>query len=136
LSGTLSHNANRSSGDSKSMVPQRFDKVWYLCGDSITRIFKPLAYEDVGTLIVSDTRMEFKSNRRTLVIDRLVSVSYQRQGRDFVNNWVGVEYDEAGSRHIAYFADGGMLGWGGLLGGTKRIYDAVVRLPAAGDIRA
>ena len=114
------------------MEPQTFDKVWYLCGDSIWRIFRLLAYQDVGTLTVSDNQLEFKSNQRTLVIDRMLRLSYGKQGRDFVNNWVKIEYDNGGSRHRAFFADGGSLGWDGVLGGTKRIFEAVKRLPTVG----
>jgi hypothetical protein len=29
-------------------------------------------------------------------------VSYGKQGRDFINNWVKIEYDEKGSTHVAF----------------------------------
>lgn len=38
--------------------------------------------------------------------------------------WVRVEYtDEMGVQQVAFFADGSALGWGGILGGTRRLYD-------------
>jgi hypothetical protein len=115
------------------MKPQTFDNVWYLSGDSIWRIFRLLAYQDVGKLTVSNSRVEFESSQRTIVIDRIQRVSYGKQGRDFVNNWVKIEYDEGGSSHKAFFADGGSHGWDGAFGGTKRILEAVKKLPTAGS---
>jgi hypothetical protein len=111
------------------MDTQTFDKVWYLCGDSFWRIFRLIAYQDVGTLTVSDTKLEFKGEKRTVVIEAILDVTYGKQGRDFVNNWVKVEYEIQGSRHKAFFADGGSLGWGGVLGGTKRMFEVVRQLP-------
>jgi hypothetical protein len=114
------------------MEPQIFDKAWYLSGDSIWRVFRLLAYQDVGKLTVSDSRVEFKSNQRTIVIDSIRRVSYGKQGRDFVNNWVKIEYVQGESSHTAFFADGGSHGWDGVLGGTKRIFEAAQKLPTVG----
>lgn len=118
------------------MEPQTFDKVWYLSGDSIWRVFRLLAYQDVGKLTVSDSQIEFKSSRRTIQIDRIRRVSYGKQGRDFVNNWVKIEYDQGGSSHKAFFADGGSLGWDGVFGGTRRILEAAQKLPTVGSDEA
>ena len=59
------------------------------------------------------------------MITNVRAVSYGKQGRDFVNNWVKVEYGDGSAPSSAYFADGSLLGWGGILGGTKRILDAI-----------
>jgi hypothetical protein len=39
-----------------------------------------------------------------------------------VNNWVKIDYQKG---KTAFFADGSWLGWGGILGGTRKILDAV-----------
>jgi hypothetical protein len=40
--------------------------------------------------------------------------------------WVMVEYqDEFDQSRTAYFADGSLLGWGGILGGTSALYRAI-----------
>jgi len=40
--------------------------------------------------------------------------------------WVAVEYqDESNRWQKAYFADGSLLGWGGILGGTSGLYRAI-----------
>jgi hypothetical protein len=118
------------------MQPCTFDKVWYLSGDSFWRIFRLLAYQDVGKLTVSDSQVEFKGDKHTIHIDRVLSVSYGKQGRDFVNNWVKIEYDDGSSSHVAYFADGGALGWDGVLGGTKRIFEVVKQVSTVSKISA
>jgi hypothetical protein len=82
---------------------------------------------------VSDTQLEFRSGQRTIMIDRIVRMSYGKQGRDFVNNWVKIEYDQEGIRRRAFFADGGSHGWDGVLGGTNRIFDAIKRIPTVGS---
>jgi len=91
-----------------------------------------LAYQDVGKLIVGESQVTFKGAKREIVIDQIRRVSYGKQGRDFVNNWVKIEYDEGGSPHVAFFADGNSLGWSGVLGGTARILEAVKRIPVLG----
>jgi hypothetical protein len=40
--------------------------------------------------------------------------------------WVAVEYqDESNQWQKAYFADGSLLGWGGVFGGTRGLYRAI-----------
>lgn len=42
--------------------------------------------------------------------------------------WISVEYkDESNNAQTAYFADGSLLGWGGILGGTSALYRAIQR---------
>jgi hypothetical protein len=41
--------------------------------------------------------------------------------------WVRVDYkDESDGPQSAYFADGSKLGWGGIFGGTKVLYQAIL----------
>jgi hypothetical protein len=50
--------------------------------------------------------------------------------------WVRVDYqDESGSRRSAYFADGSKFGWGGIFGGTKVLYRAIVDHSRFGQLR-
>lgn len=86
------------------MAAQTFDTVWYLPNENRWRDLNLLAYRDV------------------------LRVSYGKQGRDFVNNWVKVEYGHSATPSSAFFADGSLRGWGGISGGAKRILDAVRRL--------
>ncbi len=107
------------------MVAQTFDTVWFLPHENRWRDFNLLAYRDTGRLTVSDESIEFRGDKETLVITNVQRVSYGKQGRDFVNNWVKVEYGDHATPSVAFFADGSMHGWGGIFGGTKRILQAV-----------
>jgi len=77
-----------------SMVPLKFDKVWYLPQENRWRDMNMLAYRDTGQLVLQDKSMEFRGKKETVIITRIQSVSCGRQRRDFVNNWVRVEYGE------------------------------------------
>jgi hypothetical protein len=70
------------------MAAQTFDTIWYLPHENRWRDLNVLAYREVGTLTVSDHGIEFKSKNKTVTISNLLRVSYGRQGRDFMNNWV------------------------------------------------
>ena len=40
--------------------------------------------------------------------------------------WVKIEYyDDKNETHLAFFADGSFLGWGGFLGGTENLYQNI-----------
>jgi hypothetical protein len=110
------------------MPAQTFDTVWYLPDENRWRDLNPLAYKDVGKLTINEESIEFQGRGQTLVIEKVRRVSYGKQGRDFVNNWVKVEYGDGPTASTAFFADGSMMGWRGIFGGTKRILDAVKRM--------
>ena len=104
------------------MSDKTFYSVWHRSGKK--RLFELLAFKDIGTLVIGDDRIEFIGNNR-LVINRVVKFSYGRQGTDFVNKWVRIDYKEHAEEKTAFFADGDWFGWRGIFGGTRRIYEAV-----------
>lgn len=110
------------------MAEQRFDSVWYLPAENKWRDLNMAAFKDSGSLIVRDDSVEFQGEKERVVITHVRRISFGKQGRDFVNNWVKIEYGDGALPSSAFFADGSWLGWGGLLGGTKRILDAVQHL--------
>jgi hypothetical protein len=110
------------------MATQTFDNVWYLPDENRWRDMNLLAFRDAGKLIVGDDSLEFRGKKEKVVIANVRHISYGKQGRDFVNNWVRIEYGDAPTTSTAFFADGSLLGWGGIFGGTKRILAAVQHL--------
>jgi len=86
---------------------------------------KLLAYSDIGRLVIGENFLEFKGKKEIVHITNIRQISFGIQGRDFVNYWVTVDYDN-GKR--AFFADGSLMGWGGIFGGTRRILQAVKKL--------
>ena len=104
------------------MSDKTFHAVWHRSGKK--GLFELLAFKDSGTLVVRDNRIEF-TGKDQFVIDKVLKLSYGKQGADFVNNWVSIDYVDGIEEKTAFFADGGWLGWRGIFGGTRRIYDAV-----------
>ncbi|MCJ7585598.1 MAG: hypothetical protein MUO30_12625 [Anaerolineales bacterium] len=110
------------------MATQTFDNVWYLPDENRWRDMNLLAFRDAGKLIAGEDSLEFRGKKEKVVIANVRHISYGKQGRDFVNNWVRIEYGDAPTISTAFFADGSLLGWGGIFGGTKRILAAVQHL--------
>ncbi len=110
------------------MVRSAFAKVWYLPEENRLHDMNMLAMRDVGTLVINDQFLEFLGRKEKIVIAGITGLSYCKQGRDRINNWVRVEY---GDGKQAFFADGSWLGWGGILGGTRKILGAVRHLESA-----
>ena len=102
-----------------------FDKVWYLPEENRWRDMNMLAMRDTGTLVVKDKSLEFQGKKEHVHITDVKKISYGKQGRDFINDWVKINYSDG---KTAFFADGSQLGWGGMFGGTRRILDAVRHL--------
>jgi hypothetical protein len=109
------------------MPHQIFDNVWYSHRKKWHDLHL-LTYRDVGKLTIKENSMEFQGRGQTLVLENVRRISYGKQGRDFVNNWVRVEYGDVESPSTALFADGSTRGWSGVLGGTKRIFEAAKHL--------
>jgi hypothetical protein len=107
------------------MAEQIFDTVWYLPHENRWRDLNLLAYKDTGKLRVAENSIEFSGGKETVVITNIRRVTLGKQGRDFVNNWVKVEYGDIATPSVAYFADGSLHGWGGIFGGTKKLLEAV-----------
>ena len=107
------------------MATRTFGTVWYLPEENRWRDMNILAMRDAGTLVVNDDALEFNGKKENAYITDVKRISYGKQGRDFVNNWVKIEYQDG---KTAFFADGSLLGWGGIFGGTRKILDAVRHL--------
>jgi hypothetical protein len=112
------------------MATTEFHNVWYRPEKNHWHEVTVIAMRNVGTLIVNEDSLEFRGKRETVRVTDVRRVSYGKQGKDRVNNWVRVEYGDGMS---AYFADGSRLGWGGIFGGTKTILAAVRHLEPAGS---
>ena len=118
----------RTNPGAVSMNPTALTPVWYLPGENRWRDLSLLAFKDSGRLLVLEDALEFQGKQERVVITDIRRVSLGKQGRDFVNDWVKVEYGSAASPATAFFADGSILGWGGVFGGTRRILAAVQHL--------
>ena len=84
-----------------------------------------MAYKDSGRLVVRAGGLEFHGRRGIVRVANARSIVLTKQGRDYINDWVKIEYGDPARPSTAFFADGSWFGWGGILGGTRRIYEAV-----------
>src|SRR5712671_267148 len=82
---------------------------------------------DRGTLKIEDHHLEFKSDKNNIMINNILRLRYGLAGNKGLNTWVHVTYNHDGAVQDAYFADGKFLGYFGILGGTKRIWNQVVK---------
>ncbi len=110
-------------------MTRSFPTVWFLHSENRWRDLNVLAMHDRGALTVHDGSLEFIGKKGTVIVDRIERISFGKQGRDFVNNWVKIDYANG---QKAFFADGSFFGWGGFFGGTRAMLRAVEHLaPAA-----
>jgi hypothetical protein len=103
----------------------QFENVWYRPDESSWRNFELVAFKDSGRLVVRADSLEFYGKSGRVVVRDARSVTLAKQGRDFINDWVRIEYGDPARPATAFFADGSWLGWGGILGGPRRIFEAV-----------
>ena len=68
-----------------------------------------LAFRDSGTLTILEDSLIFDGAKERVKVRNIREISFGKQGRDFFNNWVKVEY---GNGKSAFFADGSWLGLG------------------------
>jgi len=102
------------------------NSVWYLPSKNTWKDSNMMAMKDIGTLVFEDKTLIFKGKKDDVQINSILSISYGKQGRDFVNNWVQIEYQtENDEIKTAFFADGGMIGWSGIFGGTKKLMNKI-----------
>lgn len=106
-----------------------FGRVWYRSRPVGLGEPTMKAMEDSGTLDIGPGVVRFEGRKKgTVEIRDIRRVSVRRGGRDFVNRWIWVEY---GDGHVAMFVDGRWAGWGGILGGNKRLLAALEHALAA-----
>ena len=111
------------------MMKSKFENIWYLPSANTWKDFQYLAMKDIGVLTIETNCITFIGNNTRLVINRLFSISYGKQGRDFINNWVKVEfYGINGEPQDAYFADGNNRGWSGIFWGTRKIHNLLMNM--------
>lgn len=108
------------------MSDQIFSKVWYRSDEK--RPWNLLAFQDAGTLTIGKDHVEFKGRKQTIHIADIQRISYGRQGADWVHNWVTIEYGDA---KRAFLADGRLMGYSSLFGGTKKILRAAQHVETA-----
>ncbi len=104
------------------MAEKEFKNVWYLSRELTWDDMSFFPYKRSATIRIKGGCIEVICGDELVKIYDINQVSMGKQGRDFVNDWVRIDY---GDEKTAYFADGSALGWGGIFGGTSRIFNAI-----------
>ncbi len=109
---------------------QVFNNVWFLSGVQNWWGFL-FAYKDIGKLLIKEKSVDFIGETSNVAIPcfrkgpsgkeimNIEKIYFGKQSGDFINNWI--KFDFSGNQ-VALFADGSWLGWGGILGGTSKIF--------------
>ena len=118
------HPVNQVNVATLSPLPVTFVSVWYRPNENRGRNYGILAMRDIGTLEVMENLIRFNGRKEQVLVQNIQRISYGNQGWDWVNPWVKIEYQDG---ETAFFADGRILGWSGIFGGTRQILTAVNR---------
>ncbi|MBU2538197.1 MAG: hypothetical protein KKH22_07140 [Proteobacteria bacterium] len=126
LTGCAASNLPTSVGietEKEVSLPLIIEKVWYRTEK--VRVFG-LAFEESGTLTVSDGFVEFVHEKGKIKIPRetIQKVTWGKLSPDITNDWVIVHYTDSGKGMVAAFK-------GSLLSGTgkeSKIYSAILHI--------
>ena len=102
-----------------------FNNVWYMSKPRGSYFEKLLAYDDVGTLTLTDDALCYQGRNSNVTVTGITGLTYGYYGADWVNKWLCVEYLDGDRPLAVWFKDGGSLGWSGILDGTETIAEAV-----------
>ena len=101
--------------------------VWMLKSERTLKDFNVSAFDDIGTLKVENGNVYFDGSEQYVLSD-IQKIEYGKYGRDFINHWIKIVYKDTNEEKNLYFADGKLLGWKGILGGTKSLYHSLLNL--------
>lgn len=122
LTGSLRGATLKARQEGGPVESQTFPKVWYRSRPLKMKDASLKAMEDSGTLTVEPGHLHFTGKKGEIDISEIHRVSSERKGRDFVNRWASVEY---GDGRLAMFVDARVLGWAGMFGGNKKLYEVI-----------
>jgi hypothetical protein len=91
--------------DEKNITfPVTVEKVWYRT-DKVRQFELALAYEDVGTITINETTVEFVSKKGKISIPgkNIERISWEKLSPDVANSWVVVHYTDSGAGNVAAF---------------------------------
>ena len=120
-------------------MPNFTFNVWYL--ENAIRIshLRAKAFDDSGTLVINNEKIEFHSSRRSISIFK-EQIRFISKGRILRNKgasvfdkfnpnvYLKVIYSEGSEFLTAAFMDNRALGWAGVLGGTDDIFQTLKQL--------
>lgn len=99
----------------------QFNGVWYRSSEN-QNVVALKNMQDRGTLSIDGAELVFAGKKEQVRIADIHHIELGYQGVDRTQKWVIVSY---GAGQTAYLKDGRLLGWAGILGGTKKMCDVI-----------
>lgn len=107
--------------------PRTFDGIWYRT-KPVTESSKADPFiRERGRLVVEGDAIRFEGRTARVEMRGIEAVEYGVHG-SMTNPSVHVRYREDGEPRSAWLTDGGMGGYAGMFGGTRRLADALSHL--------
>lgn len=107
------------------MGQSHFRLVWVRRTENSWDNFELLAWQERGPLDLDGDQLRVGDDTLVIPLASISRVSLTKQGRDPINDWVKLEWTDHDHGAVTYLADGSWAGWGGVLGGTRRLYIAI-----------
>ncbi len=116
------------------MEPARtFDHIWYRDRPATESTRSDPFTRERGRLVVEGDGLRFEGKTTSLVMRDIAAVEYGVHGT-MTSPSIHVRYREGDGARSAWFTDGGMGGYAGMFGGTRRLAGALSHLgPATFD---
>lgn len=107
--------------------PRTFNSVWYR-DKPVTESSKAHPFRrERGRLAVEGDAIRFEGKQTNVVLREIEAVEYGVHGL-MTNPSVHVRYRDGGEARSAWFTDGGLGGYSGMFGGTRRLAQALSHL--------
>lgn len=107
--------------------PLTFDGIWYR-EKPVTESSRADPFtRERGRLVVEGDGIRFDGKRTNVVLREIEAVEYGVHG-SMTNPSVHVRYRDGGEARSAWFTDGGLGGYSGMFGGTRRLAQALSHL--------
>jgi hypothetical protein len=107
--------------------PHTFDGIWYRAKPATESSRADPFLRERGRLVVEGDAIRFEGPKTTLVMRDIEAVEYGVHG-SMTNPSVQVRYRDGGEARSAWLTDGGLGGYAGVFGGTRRLAQALSHL--------
>ncbi|HEU4881476.1 MAG TPA: hypothetical protein VFT45_04500 [Longimicrobium sp.] len=107
--------------------PRTFDGIWYRTRPVTESTRADPFIRERGRLVVEGDAIHFEGPKTRVVMRGIEAVEYGVHG-SMTNPSVHVRYREDGEARSAWLTDGGLGGYAGMFGGTRRLAQALSHL--------
>ncbi|HYR10312.1 MAG TPA: hypothetical protein VEQ60_21235 [Longimicrobium sp.] len=107
--------------------PRTFESIWYRDKPATESTKADPFIRERGRLVVEGDALRFEGRKHSVVLRDVEAVEYGVHG-SMTNPSVHVRYRDGGEARSAWFTDGGLGGYSGMFGGTRRLAQALSHL--------